>query len=371
MLPMDDLVTVADTASPHTIKKFELIEEYVKAWAQKLLNYQECNGIVFIDCMCNSGIYQDNAGNEICGTPIRIANLLSGVMQSYPSKQAWLYFNDLSAEKIEILKKRLPANAKNFIIDTRSGDGNDLLRAISISLQKTLNLNYLLVYDPYTASIDWNALRPFLRNWGEVIINHMVSDSIRGVSRAKKDTVIAKYEQTYMANIDELMALGNDRSAYEQRIQDIIATLKGPSNKQYYIASFPFFNTRNGLVYNLIHCSGHIEGFKLFKKTAWKVFGGKSSSKDTHGIENQFIFDFEGSGQLKTITDEYCYYVKDIVKYLHNEFKGRVDVPLSEVWRVLDEHPVFPSDGYKPEIKHGLNDTYNDKVSKHTITFTR
>jgi hypothetical protein len=32
-------------ASPHTIKKFGLIEGYVKAWAQKSLNYQECNSV--------------------------------------------------------------------------------------------------------------------------------------------------------------------------------------------------------------------------------------------------------------------------------------------------------------------------------------
>lgn len=45
-----------DLACPHTIKKFELIEAYVRDWAHKLLNYENCNEIVFIDCMCNSGI---------------------------------------------------------------------------------------------------------------------------------------------------------------------------------------------------------------------------------------------------------------------------------------------------------------------------
>lgn len=44
-----------DTAHPHTVKKFELIEEYVKAWAQKLLKFDKCHGIVFIDCITRSG----------------------------------------------------------------------------------------------------------------------------------------------------------------------------------------------------------------------------------------------------------------------------------------------------------------------------
>ena len=32
--------TVIDTAHPHTIKKFELIEEYIKSWSQKLMLYE-------------------------------------------------------------------------------------------------------------------------------------------------------------------------------------------------------------------------------------------------------------------------------------------------------------------------------------------
>lgn len=55
---------VISKASPHTIKKFELIEEYIKSWAQKLLLTESCNGLIFIDCMCNSGVYTDDAGQS-------------------------------------------------------------------------------------------------------------------------------------------------------------------------------------------------------------------------------------------------------------------------------------------------------------------
>ncbi len=359
-----------DRANPHTIKKFELIEAYTKEWALKLLNYKECNGIYFIDCMCNSGVYHNNEGQEVFGTPVRISKLISDLMSNYPDKQAWLYFSDLSAEKIDVLKTYFPADADNYHIVTKSGDGNDLLREIASNPPRNLKINYLLVYDPYTASVDWTALVPFLRDWGEVIINHMVSDSIRGVSQAKSDAAVEKYEKTYLANIAELATFGSDKEAYEKRIQDIIVALRGFSNKQYFIASFPFFNTKNVLVYNLIHCSGHIKGFRLFKKTAWNIMGGKSSAKNTHGMENQLMLNFDGSGEFKTIADEYCYYVKDIVEYLQNKFKGMKGVPLEDIWEALDEHPIFPSEGYRSEIKRGLKDIYKGIVSKKTITFT-
>jgi len=356
-----------DIARPHTIKKFELIEEYVKAWAQKLLNYQDCSGIVFIDCMSNSGVYQDDNGNEVIGTPIRVSKYISEIMESYPDKKAWLFFNDLSQEKIDLLKGRLPIETDNLFIGTQSGDGNTFLK--SIDIPNRLQVSYLLIYDPYQAAIDWEALLPFLHRWGEVIINHMVSDSVRGVSQAKRDATIAKYEQTYLSSIQELATFGSGREAYDKRVHEIMNTLRGTLGKRYYIASFPFFNTRNTLVYNLIHGSSNIEGFKLFKKTAWKTFGGKSSAKNTHGNENQLMLDMTGEGVVTTPTDEYCYYVKDIAKYLYSEFKGKNGVPLSDVWDALAEHPVFPSDGYAREIKAALKNDYNCKVSRSSIDF--
>lgn len=67
---------VIDKASPHTIKKFELIEEYIKSWAQKLLLNESCNGLIFIDCMCNSGMYTDGAGQSVKGTAVRVSEAL-------------------------------------------------------------------------------------------------------------------------------------------------------------------------------------------------------------------------------------------------------------------------------------------------------
>ena len=65
--------TVIDTAHPHTIKKFELIEEYIKSWSQKLMLYENCNTLVFIDCMCNAGIYNDGT----LTTSMRILKIFS------------------------------------------------------------------------------------------------------------------------------------------------------------------------------------------------------------------------------------------------------------------------------------------------------
>ena len=47
--------------------------KYVEAWAHKLLQNQYCSGLVFIDCMSNSGEYVDDDGKQVFGTPVRVA----------------------------------------------------------------------------------------------------------------------------------------------------------------------------------------------------------------------------------------------------------------------------------------------------------
>lgn len=362
---------IISDAHPHTVKKFELIETYIKSWAQKLMLNNKCSGIVFIDCMCNSGVYKDDDGNIVYGTPIRVANALLDVARTYTDKQVHLYFNDFDAKKIEELQKHLPQDERNYKIVTTTRDGNELLKWIGPQLNQNSHMHFFLLYDPYDASIDWNALLPFFRNWGEVLINHMISDSVRAIPQVKKEDKKKKYTGTYQVeDISDLVPYGSDKAAYEKRLFEIIDKMKGSSSRNYYVAAFPFFNTRNSLVYDLVHCTSHEKGFKLFKSTAWKTFGDKSSTKNRHGMEGQLMLDFTGSGIITTAVDEYCYDLNSVASYVQEHFQGKTDVPLEDVWKLLDRHPVFPSDGYRNQIKDILRDEHNAKVRQKTISFS-
>lgn len=37
---------------------------------------------------------------------------------------------------------------------------------------------------------------------------------------------------------------------------------------------------------------------------------------------------------------------------------------VDDIWAALDVHPIFPSDGYRNDIKRGLKNTYGAKESK-------
>lgn len=351
--------SVISKASPHTIKKFELIEEYIKSWAQKLMLNNSCNGLIFIDCMCNSGIYTDDAGEIVKGTAVRVSEALLEVARTYTDKTVYIYLNDKDAKRVDELEKHLPQNERNFQIVTSRLDAHELLKTIGPQLCQTGHLHYFLLYDPYDASIDWEALLPFFRNWGEVMINHMVSDPVRAITRAKRKTTKEKYANTYLEDFEKLVPFGSDKAAYEARVEEIISSLHG--TRRYYVAAFPFYNTNNSHMYNLIHCTSHKEGFKLYKKSAWKVFGAQSSTK--HSTESgQLRFDFDGVVTLDTDTS--CFHVRDIAKYLQDNFKGRNLVPLTELWDLLDDHPIFPSEGYRNEIKKELISDYGAKIEQ-------
>jgi hypothetical protein len=90
--------------------------------------------------------------------------------------------------------------------------------------------------------------------------------------------------------------------------------------------------------------------------------------KNTHGTEEQFTFDFDGDGILDSTTDEECYYVKDIAKYIFEKYNSLGRVQLDVAYQDLDVHPIFPSDGFRNEIKKELG-FLGVKITKGMVVF--
>ena len=109
------------------------------------------------------------------------------------------------------------------------------------------------------------------------------------------------------------------RMLTRKRVEHIINVLKG--KRRYYVSAFPFYNTQNSQMYNLIHCTSNPVGFQLYKTKAWKTFNDHSSTKmvkETGQLELDMFL-----GGVKTHTDENCYDVDDIVSYMQKTFAGK------------------------------------------------
>ncbi|TCL60588.1 three-Cys-motif partner protein [Kineothrix alysoides] len=358
-----------EKCADHTIKKFELVSTYIEGWARKILGYGESKGLVYIDCMCNRGKYYSGKNELIEGTAIRVAKSINEI-NSYFKKEAILYFNDLDNEKIQCLQTAIEQlDLNNVTIFYSNEDANDLLR--TFAEKDFLKHNTLVFYDPYEADIDWVALSPFFNIWGEVIINHMVSDPIRGAKTVKKSEKIAKYEKTYHHSIDEIIAVSeksNNREELEKMITTIIDSCIYSGNKKYYIASFPFYIQTNQLMYNLIFFSWNKKGTILFKKIAWDTFDGQSAVKRTTAsiMKGQYCLDFD-TGNIKQESKNGVYTIYDIAKYVYDKYQGRGEVQLKEIYAHLENHPIFPSDGYKMQIRNELKETFGVKFTKNSV----
>lgn len=57
-------------------------------------------------------------------------------------------------------------------------------------------------------------------------------------------------------------------------------------------------------------------------------------------------------------------HVIDIAKYLQRSFRGRKQVPLDEMWELLDNHPIFPSEGFRNEVKGNLTGFFDAKIEQ-------
>lgn len=69
-------------------------------------------------------------------------------------------------------------------------------------------------------------------------------------------------------------------------------------------------------------------------------------------------------GEIAEEEDKSCLHVIDIAKYLQRSFRGRKQVPLDEMWELLDNHPIFPSEGFRNEVKSDLTDFFDAKIEQ-------
>ncbi|HVI42255.1 MAG TPA: three-Cys-motif partner protein TcmP, partial [Anaerovoracaceae bacterium] len=251
--------SVIGVAKPHSIKKFELIENYVDKWARTLLHYNKSDGIVFIDCMCNAGMYKDKNGRLIEGSAIRIIKKLDEINSHY-HKDVKVYFNDIDERKIEYLEKAIVGlNICNVDWKLNCQDANQFLKEFDMAGMD--QKHSLLFYDPYKAAIDWTAIDPFLKRWGEVIVNHMVSDSIRGIKTARKPEAINKYMQTYECEFELLYEKGTSKQEFEKLIFNAMRKHTETFNGECFISTIPFYIKTNQLIYNLVFFTRNLKGF--------------------------------------------------------------------------------------------------------------
>lgn len=270
-----------DEAKLHTQYKIKYIKDYVRRWLNVAVNYRQRN-IVFIDSMCNAGIYK----NGIKGTCIEVIELFIKHAKENEAKQFYVFLNDYDKDKINVLKDlisnyNIPNNLRINITD------KDVVEYLSLLIEKNTfssSCFTLLYIDPYNFGIP-NLLATIKRFidkfYCELLFNYFSSD----VTRNKKNTS-AKNKMSKIKN--ELSSVITDINIEDDEnkeiINKLISTYKHTNNIKYSFA-YRFNNTNNAELYYIIFFTPNKRGLELIKESIWEVFNGEESFKKQIDID--------------------------------------------------------------------------------------
>ena len=270
-----------DEAKLHTQYKIKYIKDYVRRWLNVAVNYRQKN-IVFIDSMCNAGIYK----NGVKGTCIEIIELFIEYAKENQSKQFYVFLTDYDKDKIRVLNElisnyNMPNNLKINIKD------KDVVEYLSLLIEKNTFSNscFTLLYtDPYNFGIPnlLTTIKTFIdKFYCELLFNYFSSDVTRN-----KNNISAKNKMSKIKN--ELSSVITDINIDDDKNKEIlnklISTYKNTKNIKYSFA-YRFNNTNNAELYYIIFFTPNKRGLELIKESIWEVFNGEESFKKQIDID--------------------------------------------------------------------------------------
>lgn len=270
-----------DEAKLHTQYKIKYIKDYVRRWLNVAVNYRQ-NNIVFIDSMCNAGIYK----NGIKGTCIEVIELFIEYAKENQSKQFYVFLNDYDKDKIRVLNElisnyNMPNNLKINIKD------KDVVEYLSLLIEKNTFSNscFTLLYtDPYNFGIPnlLTTIKTFIdKFYCELLFNYFSSDVTRNKNNTSAKNKMSKIKNELSSVITDINIDGDKN---KEILNKLISTYKNTKNIKYSFA-YRFNNTNNAELYYIIFFTPNKRGLELIKESIWEVFNGEESFKKQIDIE--------------------------------------------------------------------------------------
>ena len=270
-----------DEAKLHTQYKIKYIKDYIRRWLNVAVNSRQRN-IVFIDSMCNAGIYK----NGVKGTCIEVIELFIEYAKENQAKQFYVFLNDYDQDKIMVLKKLIsnyntPNNLRINITD------KDVVKYLTLLIEKNIFSNscFTLLYtDPYNFGIPnlLTTIKTFIdRFYCELLFNYFSSDVTRNKNNTSAKNKMSKIKNELSSVITDINI---DDDENKEILNKLISTYKDTKNIKYSFA-YRFNNTNNAELYYIIFFTPNKRGLELIKESIWKVFNGEESFKKQIDID--------------------------------------------------------------------------------------
>ena len=288
-----------DDKKPQTTNKIKYVSNYVKNWLYVLANADFAEGINFIDCMCNAGVYLDG---DLC-TSMEVLKLFIESAAIHKDKTFNLYFNDYSSDRIEILKEVIGEIYKtklpNLHIFLAQKDVNEYLSYLLTKDSRFLYPQATILYvDPYDfGTVHIPTLRKFCEKfYCELLFNLFTSDWVRNRNN-ELDKRIDKV-------IDNPNIIINNKS---ELVEYILTQLK--TGRMKYSFNYEFHTETNVELYQIMYLTPKDTGLEKLKDALWETFKGfsyyRNPSKKKDDSQQMSLFTPEIEEQLEKSTEEY------------------------------------------------------------------
>lgn len=257
---LDINTNVLTKKKQQTDYKIKYVTEYVRQWVIISSERSDISEIVFIDCMCNAGVYYDGD----LGTCIEVMQIFAEAAEQHPDKTYILRLNDIDTGKINILKAvitKLRKKQPNFLIYIENKDVNKYLEQINTHKVFGYGKSVVLYVDPYDfGTVHIPKVSAILKNhYCELIFNFFISDYTRNWNTAKERIAAC---------------LGNQTVDTKEQLMEYMEN-QFKVGKIKYGFSYQFKTKTNIELYQIMFFTPNRRGLEVLKDALWKVFNGK------------------------------------------------------------------------------------------------
>lgn len=347
-----------DEAKLHTQYKIKYIKDYVRRWLNVAVNYKQRN-IVFIDSMCNAGIYKKG----IKGTCIEVVELFVEYAKENTNKRFYIFLNDYNKNRIKILEGLIneydiPNNLKINIA------AKEVVDYLTILIKKNVfnNSCFTLLYtDPYNFGIPnlLSTIKEFIdKYYCELLFNYFSSDITRNKNNTSAQNKMSTIKNELSSVITDVNIADDEN---KEILNKLIDTYKNTKNIKYSFA-YRFNNSNNAELYYIIFFTPNKRGLELIKESIWDVFNGEESFKKQIDIDKDQLKLFSTDDLL---INTYSGPMKEAIIKLASE-KEELSYDNIETY-VLENSLLKDSQIIKPIINPLLDSKIIDKITPEGV----
>ncbi|MEG0077404.1 MAG: hypothetical protein RR700_06150 [Anaerorhabdus sp.] len=360
-----------------TLLKFEAFTDYVESWINKIFyhsqeNKGKYNELIFVDCMCSSGLYykyfkkdEYNYDADLFreGTGYKVIDKFRNYAEKFPEFNFTIYMNDYDEKFIKCMycnERRLnTSDVKNLKIIYSNEDKYKFIDRIT-SLKEINNnkAHKLIIYDPYEVDFNWIYMKKLLKlNDSDLIITHFYPNDVKRIvnlenlNQDKKDVITYSYGIPF-DQIKEYFYSHQTPSVRTEYFRELFnKKVKDHCYKKMSYA--PVFNNKErNHVFDIVCISSSGIAIALLKDTMYRLYENSKQERKQYAQDSWNLFGDEQSYvDLRCDFNEYQLHYDDLTltEIFKRTFAGKT-LSKNEFEKVLQEHEYLPTN-IKKQVK--------------------